>query len=334
MCKKIYLLTLLLGMLSNGAFAKKLPAFDSEKPGLAPDYTQEKFWAALPFRQDAADVIPPGETWVSDSLKDVDVFYVYPTLYTKGKHWNADLTDEKLNKRIDEKPVYFQASVFNQSCRVYAPRYRQAIVEVFFKESEDGQKALDFAFNDVKNAFEYYLKHYNNGRPIIIAGHSQGSYHTRRLIKDYFDNSTLKNRLVAAYIIGYQINNKMYEQLSMCQNSTQTGCFVSWMSYKEGVKPKWEMTKTTECINPLTWTSDPNPVPASASKGTVLLNFDKIKPQVTAATIHNSEGSILWVKTKMPVLRLLKNLHIADYNLFWTDIRQNVKDRINAFWKQ
>lgn len=334
MCKKLYLLLILVFASLVSISAKKLPAFDTQKPGLAPDYSQEKFWSALPFREDAADAVPKGETWVSDSLKDVDVFYVYPTLFTKGKTWNADLTDERLNKRIDEKPVYFQASVFNQSCRVYAPRYRQAIVEVFFKESADGQKALDFAYNDVKEAFEYYLKHYNNGRPIIIAGHSQGSYHTRRLIKDYFDNTNLKNRLVAAYIIGYQINEKLYDNLSMCQNATQTGCYISWMSYKQGVKPKWEITKSTESLNPLTWTMDPNPVPASASKGTVLLNFNKIKPQVTSATIHTTEGSILWVKTKMPVLRLLKNLHIADYNLFWVDIRENVKDRINAFWKK
>src|SRR5688572_22751696 len=93
--------------------AQLLP-FDPRSQPPAPDYADEKNWSSLPFRKDAADAIPKSEAWISDSLKDVDVFYIHPTLYLKGKTWNADINDKKLNKKVDEKPVRYQASVFNE----------------------------------------------------------------------------------------------------------------------------------------------------------------------------------------------------------------------------
>src|SRR5437870_3491972 len=95
--------------------------FNAADQPAAPDYSQEKNWSALPFHEDAADEIPSSETWVNDSLKQADVFYIYPTIYMKGKSWNADVNNKTLNKKIDNKPVKYQATVFNNSARVYAP---------------------------------------------------------------------------------------------------------------------------------------------------------------------------------------------------------------------
>lgn len=314
----------------------KLPPFDERLIPAAPDYNLEANWAALPFRKDEADVIPKNETWVNDSLKQVDVFYVYPTLYTKGRNWNADINDQKLNQRIDEKPVRYQASVFNAYCRVYAPRYRQAIVDVFFKDSlEDSGKALELAYSDVKRAFEHYLKHYNQGRPIIIAGHSQGTWHTRRLLQEYFDTTDLRRQLVAAYIIGYNVREDMYHQLKMCRGADATNCYITWMSYKEGHTPKWKIVKGTEGLNPLLWNDDRRPADASLSKGAILLNFNKPRVGKTSAQLKEcAGGTILAVRTKLPIARWMKNLHILDYNLFWYDIRENVRVRVEEFLKK
>ena len=179
----------------------ELPQFKIEDQPNAPDYTNPNHWAALPFRNDVADAIPNSENWISDSLKEVDVFYIYPTLYLKGETWNADVNNKKLNNQIDKYPVKFHASVFNNVARVYAPRYRQAIIDSYDDTLGNGVKALDFAYEDIKKAFEYYLEHYNNGRPIIIASHSQGTTHSRRLLKDYFDSTDLRSKLVCAYTI-------------------------------------------------------------------------------------------------------------------------------------
>ncbi len=317
------------------AASAQLPPFDSQAQPSAPDYSDGGNWSALPFKKDAADAIPKSETWVNDSLKDVDVFYIHPTIYQKGKTWNADVSDKKLNKKVDEKPVHYQASVFNESCRVYAPRYRQAIVDVFYEDKstpDDSRKALEFAYSDVKRAFQYYIEHYNKGRPIIIAAHSQGSFHARKLLQEFFDTTNLRNRLVAAYVVGMSIREGMYRNLKLCENEYQTGCITGWISFKKGHLPTNKFFLNSQCVNPVTWTRDSSWVDKSQSLGTVVLNLDKKRPQECATQLHNN-GTVLWVDTKVHLLKFLKNLHIADYNLFWYDIRKNVKTRIGAFWK-
>lgn len=315
------------------AFAQKLKPFDAESKYPAPDYSQEQCWSALPFRNDAADQIPRGETYVNDSLKTVDVFYIHPTVYGKGMHWNASVSDKKVNRKVDKKPVRYQATVFNESCRVFAPRYRQAIVDVFYNESADGQKALDLAYEDVKAAFEYYLKHYNNGRPIIIASHSQGTCHSRRLLKEYFDGKPLNKQLVVAYAIGYTITESMYSELKSCKSATETGCYITWMSYKMGYEPTGNFSKLSESQNPLTWTHDMNLAGREKNQGSIGAMLDQRYPQSTSAQLHDNGrgGTILWVKTKVPLLNFLSNMHIVDYNLFYYDIRANVKERIKSF---
>jgi len=302
--------------------------FDPAKQPAAPDFSQSSSWSTLPFRQDAADFIPDSETWTSDSLKEVDVFYIYPTIYMSGKTWNANHADKKLNKKIDKYPVKYQASVFNASARVYTPRYRQSIIKAFYQK-EEGTKSLAFAYADIKRAFEYYLTNYNQGRPIIIASHSQGTYHARTLLAEFFDTTVLRHRLVAAYTIGFGMYDTMYTNLRPCADENQTGCYITWASFKRGIKPLLTDLAGNVIINPITWTTDKAEVEASKSKGGILLNLNK--KYFNGAQIHNN---VLWVNSKAPILRSMTNLHVADYNLFWYDIRQNVKHRIDLFWKK
>jgi hypothetical protein len=311
----------------------QLPAFDPAQQPAAPDYSLEKNWSALPFRTDEADRIPKWEEWISDSLKAVDVFYIYPTLYMKGKTWNADTENKKLNKRLDTKPVRYQASVFNASCRVYAPRYRQSIIDVFYDSTSNGKNSLAFAYDDVKRAFEYYLKHYNAGRPFIIASHSQGTYHARRLLKEMLDGTELSKRMVAAYAIGYALTDTMFTALKPCGNATETGCYITWASYKNGFEPTESDLQLAGniCINPVTWSRDTASVAGHYHKGTLLLNFGKRYEKACRTQIHNN---ILWVDNRLPIVSSMNNLHIADYNLFWFDIRDNVAERVKEYLKK
>ena len=318
---------LLSALLSNAQLSS---TFNPNDQPAAPDYSLEKNWSALPFRKDAADKIPNDEKWVNDSLKPVDVFYIYPTIYESGETWNADLNNKTLNKKIDSKPVQYQASVFNASCQVYAPRYRQSIIKAFY-DKENGPKSLAFAYEDVKKAFQYYLDHYNHGRPFIIASHSQGSYHARRLLKEMIDSTTLRNRMVAAYVIGYAIDTAVYKVLEPCRNETETGCYITWASFKKGYIPVGLALYGNICVNPLTWASSREPVSKACSKGAILLNFNKKYTNNVCTEIHDN---YLWVENTLPIVSGMNVLHIADYNLFWYDIRANVKKRIDAFLKK
>lgn len=318
-------------LLSYGC-SSSLTAFQASNQPPAPDYSNADYWSALPFREDAADVVPHGETWVSDSQKVVDVFYIYPTLYRSGDTWCANVNDHKLNAKLDKLPVRLHAGVFSAVGRVYAPRYRQAHIDAFTDTTGNGVQALNFAYQDVKAAFEYYMEHYNNGRPIILASHSQGTWHARKLMKEYFDDDEKKRQLVCAYVVGYGIYPDEYESLTLCQTPEETRCYVTWSSFKEGYEypdtAKDLLVGNTQ-VNPLSWTTDNTPV--TENDVAILLKPGKKKTYRSTAWIHSD---YLWVDTRLILMRHRKNLHIVDYNLFWYSIRENAQYRVSTYWEK
>jgi len=305
--------------------------------GSEPDYSNLKNWAASPFKKDASDSIP---AFLKDVKRDirVDVFFIHPTSYfgeEETSPWNADLNDATVNNETDSKSILFQASVFNGSCRVFAPRYRQANMKAFYVFGTPiANKAFDLAYSDVKNAFLYFLKHYNNNRPIIIASHSQGSLHAIRLLQELFDGKPLQNRLVCAYIVGYQIKKETFKLLPLGERPDQTGCFVGWRSYAKGEIPKSIEAEdgNSVCVNPLTWATNEQWTSSELHMG-IMNSFETIVPHTVSAGIEPS-SKILWIDTPVVLGEKkgpIKNYHVWDYNLFWMNIRQNVKLRIDAF---
>ncbi len=173
--------------------------------------------------------------------KNADVFYVYPTLFTDKKNsaWNADIGLSTVRDQVRQTAVKYQASSWLKSANLYVPFYRQAHYRIFVEAySQQGAPAWEIAYQDVKNAFEYYLKNYNKGKPIIIAAHSQGSMHAKRLIKEFFDQKPLQNQLVAAYLIGTRILPDEFKSIEPLTSAEATGGFVSWNSYKMNKIPK------------------------------------------------------------------------------------------------
>lgn len=301
-----------------------------------PNYASLNYWASHPWKTDPADNIPaPIDQTIKDSL--ADVFFIHPTTYTEPgmpAGWNAHIDDETLNKKTDEGAILYQASVFNEHCRIFAPRYRQANLKAFFTtDTESAGKAFDVAYEDVKSAFVYYLQNYHNGKPIIIASHSQGTLHAGRLLKEFFENKPLAKKLVCAYIIGLPVFTDYFKQLKPCTDSSATGCIISWRTFKEGYIPGFVMKEKEKAIvtNPLTWKIDETFAPGSLNSGGILRDFNKVIPGLVHAQVH---GNVLWVNKPRffgSVFLTMNNYHIADYNLFYTNIRRNVKTRIQSY---
>ena len=158
--------------------------FDFASSPEAPDYSDNKDWAVLPshWPEELEDVVGPHIN------KEADVFYIYPTLFTDKKDagWNSNIRSSKIRNEILSKAIAFQASAWTKAANLYAPFYRQAHYRIFVDSyAEKGVEAGILAYEDVKAAFEYYLENFNNGKPIIIAGHSQGSLHAKKLIQEY-----------------------------------------------------------------------------------------------------------------------------------------------------
>ncbi len=303
-----------------------------------PDYSNINFWAAHPWKWDPSDSISKSllNTYLKDST--VDAFFVHPTtlLNIKDERWNATIDDSAINLKTDNTTILYQASVLSEKCRVFAPRYRQAHIKSFFTDNKlQAAIAFELAYSDVKKAFEYYLLHYNNDRPIIIAAHSQGTIHAARLIKEFFEGKTLQKKLVCAYLIGMPTPVDYFKQIPGCTDSLSTGCFVGWRTFERDYidtnyisKEKFKNIVT----NPLTWTTTEEYASSKLNIGGILKNYNKLKSNVVDAQIHNNILCTCKPKIFGSFFIKQKNYHIGDINLFYNNIKQNIATRIKMYW--
>ena len=177
------------------------------------------------------------------------------------------------------------------------------------------------------------MKNYNNNRPIIIASHSQGTTHGARLLLDFFDEKPLRKQLVAAYLIGLPVPENTFQNIKVCESPEEIGCFCSWRTFKHGKFPKgYKPNNNIAVTNPLTWTTDETPASATLNEGTVLYKFEKYyTKQLVDAQVKDG---VLWVhkpKFRGSIFLISKNYHIADLNLFYTNVRNNAILRTDLF---
>ncbi|MFK5890278.1 MAG: DUF3089 domain-containing protein [Flavobacteriaceae bacterium] len=309
----------------------QIPSFTSQRPPTAPNYSQSNSWAVTPNTY-PADL----KHWQSTTTPlKADVFYIYPTLNIEKKdlRWNMPVDDKIQYDKIVNKAVYFQASAFLNAGKLYVPIYRQAHVRAYARFKTGGKQALDLAYADVKAAFKYYLKHYNKGRPFIIASHSQGTTHAIRLLKEFFDGKPLQKQLIAAYLPGMAIKKGTFKQIKFMTRPDQTGGFVTWNTYKKNYYPKSfnKWFKGAYVSNPITWDSQTTSTRA-AHKGFLFSN-GKMYKQALQVTVKDG---ILWTTLPHFPYRIFalnkKRYHAGDVNLFWEDIRENAVLRVKAYF--
>ena len=290
---------------------KPRSGFDPAQTPPAPDYTRLGCWAAHPDKNDPADQLPcPFLTNNQDSAA-IDVFFLHPTTLTGYHHddrrWNGDIYDERLNIKTDSAPILFQGSIFNGVGRVYAPRYRQAHLNVFFGEDKaSNMQALQIAHADALAAFDYYLKHWNKGRPFILAGHSQGGLHTLAILRERIENTPLEQQLVVAYVVGWPVKTTDLKKIQPCETPDQLDCYCTWRTWERKKGKKKGIDDTYVCTNPLTWsTKEGVYAPKIRNKGGVVRPFCAIYPGITDAEVYNGllladrpkfQGSMLFLK--------------------------------------
>ena len=321
------------------AYVKPSTAFAETTPPDAPDYKNPDHWAALPGREDAADFTPQG---ISDAQAsaEVDVFFVHPTTYLSSAGWNAPMGDVPSGNWVDNAVMPGQASVFNGKARVYAPRYRQAQISAFFALEGEGNDALELAYTDIAAAFDYYLAEYNNGRPFIIAGHSQGALLTRWLLERRISGTPLREHLVAAYPVGWPMSadelRETMPDIPICRSTAQTGCLVTWNTIGDGYRAL-QPTQGLVCVNPLTWDTDDSQAGFTDNLGALSIASRAVIAGVADARCEDGMLHVSEIRTdvydKLPNMGK-GNHHLLDYALFWSNIRENVGERVDAFKSQ
>jgi hypothetical protein len=303
--------------------------FDKNLAGKAPIYSQKKYWAEHPEKSSSFALLPKNYIDTQyNQTPNIDVFYIHPTLYTSGNRWNADINNKKLNQKIKNTAIKYQASVFAGIANIYAPHYRQMHIHSY-SDLKNGYKAYDIAYNDVKDAFIYYWKYHNKSKKFILAGHSQGTNHAERLLKEIIlQNDSIKNKLIISYLPGMPIS-KLNLLIKPCGSPSEINCFLSWRTLAENYFPEeWSNSDSISCINPITWMSDYTISNKEDHLGILFKNHKILYPK---SVIAYKKNNVVWVKPiKIPFANFykMKNYHIADYNLFWLNIRNNLKYRL------
>ncbi|MES2755344.1 MAG: DUF3089 domain-containing protein [Pseudomonadota bacterium] len=211
----------------------------------APDYKQDATWLCRPGRSDACTVGQDVTTVAANGKRKIekfvaakapkfDCFYVYPTVSTDPGA-NSDMTADPAENQV----VAAQAARFRAQCRVFAPLYRQVTLSALRAGMMTGAPITgrELAYADVKAAWDDYLARDNNGRGVILFGHSQGSGLLKQLIAREIEGKPVASRMIAAYLAGTNVVPGDLKSTPPCTSATQTGCVVAWVSFRSDAPP-------------------------------------------------------------------------------------------------
>lgn len=313
-------------------------------------------WIARPDMADDPSRWRPRGPVAPTGAARASVFFIHPTSFLDGKAWNASLDEPESQWRAGLF-VRSQASAFNGIGQVWAPKYRQATFGAFLTDQDNARRALDFAYRDVLAAYEEFLRQAPRDRPIILAGHSQGSFHLMRLLHERIKGSPELSRIAAAYVVGWPISmtaDLPLLPLPACGRAGQAGCIVSWMSFAEPADPAmivdtWDASRGLDggprggtailCVNPLTGNSGDS-APAEANRGTLIPNDDLTDASFAEAPVpaRCGERGFLLIGERPPEMGPYvlpgNNYHVYDYTLFWASLRADAEARLAVFLRR
>lgn len=327
--------------------------FVAPPPSTGPDYANNANWIAKPGLRNDPSWWRPTDEPRPLVPKGAHAFYIHPTTYLKRDRWNALLDDREGRDRA-ALFVQSQASAFADVATVWAPRYRQAAYGAFLLDNEDARAALDLAYADLERAFDHFLAGIPPGEPIVLAGHSQGALHLTRLIRERVAGKPLRERIVAAYVVGWPLSvtaDLPALGLPPCLAPDQEGCILSWMSFAEPANPELVITsyegsagltgakrerEDILCVNPLTGTQDGAASPA-ANRGTLVPSADLRSATLVPGRVGaRCDKGLLLLEGAIPPLGPFvlpgNNYHVYDYALFWDAVRADAVRR-EAAWR-
>lgn len=287
---------------------------------------------------------------VEDNGKDVDVIYFYPTAFNKLSDDAPDVSDiDDAGMREEASVVYkLQATVFEDDCNIYAPFYRQVSAPYTLTLSEEDNAALMSysASQDPASALDYYFENYNNGKPFILAGHSQGSQILTCILADYLsEHPEYYENMIAAYVIGYSVTEEYLAtntHLKFAQGADDVGVIISYNT--EGPANQGANNAVVRegaiSINPINWKTDDTYASVSENLGSLDVEGNLVEGFADAKV--DLERGVVICETADPELYAIaapgdelfgpESYHGNDYGLYYMNLRENVKLRIASFF--
>ncbi len=275
-----------------------------------------------------------------------DVFFIAPSAFGgKEGSYLMDLNNEKGRNNFIGA-INMEKGIYDQKTRFYAPFYRQVGYNVYTLPEEEAEPLKLKAYADVKAAFTCYLENLNEGRPFILAGFSQGADMAIRLMKEFFSDKALQEKLIACYAIGWRLTAEetaAFPYLRPAQAETDTGVIIAFNSEAEEVQKSLVIPAGTKtyAINPLNWKTDGEKAGKEMNAGACFTDYKgqilEEVPALTGAFLDPERGALKvtdidpekYNKT-LPILSP-GEYHIYDYQFFYRNLEKNVQDRIQAY---
>ena len=302
----------------------------------ATDYAKTEYWLSLP----------------ASAEKTVDVFYLYPTVFQKVNKDEPNICniDNPVMLKNSKLAFAIQASAFEPVGNLYAPYYRQAdaAYTLGLPLAEQARVVGGIPTTDALAAFDYYIQHYNQGRPFILAGHSQGSNVLLYLLSDYMKtHPEVQKRMIAAYVIGYSITPEYLKKnphLKFAQGAHDTGVIISYNTEAPTVAGKNPVVLPgAMAINPISWTRGEKTATSAQSLGSV--DMDATGKLVTQqhyadARISKERGVVICSTVDVDKLSPGNQVfpkgvyHHYDYLFYYYNLRENAAVRAEKYFKE
>lgn len=299
--------------------------------------------------RDPVDYSDP-DNWLSlpeDPQKAVDVIFLYPTVYGTMVEAKEDMAYiDDMSMRIGAAlTAATQASVFAESCNLFIPYYRQFTVEALLEMDEQYPQLLEYCVSqDIYRMLDYYFKYENQGRPFVLAGHSQGSLWLTLVLEDYMaDHPEYLQNMVAAYVIGYSVTEEYLERnphLKFAEGSDDVGVIISYNTEGPGNKDRFNcvVQEGAVSINPINWKRDASYASAADNLGSLNAGGE-LGPGTADARIDLQRGVVICesIDTVPELQKAMaeyfgpESYHLQDYSLYFGNLQKNVADRIAAF---
>ena len=302
----------------------------------ATDYSKTENWLSLP----------------ANGSMNVDVFYVYPTAWYKADPLEPDFCaiDNPIMLTGSQKAFNSQATAFETAGNIYAPYYRQAdaAFTLTLPPAERWAVIDSIPAKDAIAAFDHYIKNYNNGKPFILVGHSQGAQVLLILLNKYMsEHADVYARMVCAYVIGYPVTAEFMnasKHLKFAGGADDTGVIVSYNTQSPSVAPGANIVMSGEIglvINPINWKRDETPASAEESLGSNMPvdaqgNFGLI-PNFADARINLAKGVLECTSVDENAMYQISGAmgpgvyHSFDISFYYYNLRENAENRINRF---
>ena len=332
------------------------PAMWYSRPGIGAPSDPARWQPSVSEPEDGAEPVadsePDATAPAQEELPAFAVFFVHPTSYINRAAWNAPVDDPEADSRA-RLFIKGMASPFNGAAEIWAPKYRQATFGAFLTDEPAATQAIDAAYRDVLQAFEFFVESVDPGMPIVLAGHSQGGAHIARLLAERIAGTPLQQRVAMAYPVGWPISvehDLPALGLPACATANQAGCIVTWSSFAEPAEPGLLLERYRNlpgsdgkprgedgilCVNPLTGTIN-GEADIAANLGTLVPDEDLGSGELVEGAVParcGKQGLLLIGDPPElgPGVLPGNNYHVYDIPLFWRNLQRDVERRMRAW---